>query len=77
MTNPIDPNQFHDKAESLYDSHGNNVQVERHGGRILLYAWYITEDSLGRPCENHPDTLNLTRRQAIEVARRLFITATE
>jgi hypothetical protein len=61
----------------LYDMNGNLVEVKTVGGQIHLYAWTITEDSMGRPYETHTDTMELTPRQAIEVARRLFFAATE
>ena len=60
----------------LFDMNGNLVEVKTVGGQILLYAWNITEDSVGRPYETHTDTMELTPRQAIEVARRLLLAAT-
>ena len=65
-----------DDKKWLFDMNGNLVEVKTVGGQILLYAWNITEDSVGRPYETHTDTMELTARQAIEVARRLFMAAT-
>jgi hypothetical protein len=61
----------------LFDMNGNLVEVKTVGGQILLYAWTITEDSVGRPYETHTDTMELTARQAIEIARRLLNAATD
>lgn len=64
-------------AAHLYDADGNIVEVRDEGSTITLYGWTLRETSVGMPYEHRPDTLYLTRRQAIELARRLFLAATE
>ena len=66
-----------DKPQHLHDVDGHVIEVEQAGSTIQLFGWTITEDSRGKPYETRADTLHLTRRQAIELARRLFIAATE
>jgi hypothetical protein len=77
MSDASEYDRYKADTNSLFDFDGNKVEVEHSPGVIRLYAWTIIEDSVGRPYERNADTLNLTPRQAIEVARRLFIAATE
>ena len=60
----------------LFDMDGNVVEVSSSGGTIRLFAWQITEDSRGRPYQTSADSIELTPRKAIELARRLLLAAT-
>ena len=61
----------------LFDMDGHVVEVSSSGGTIRLFAWKITEDSRGRPYQTSADSLELTPRKAIELARRLLLAAAE
>ncbi len=64
-------------TDSLCDVDGHQIEIQPAGSTIALYGWTIHETSVGMPFEHRADTLYLTRRQAVELARRLFIAATE
>lgn len=65
------------RPEPLYDVDGNCIDIEPAGPTIGLSGWHLVEDSQGKPYQRYADKLYLTRRQAIELARRLLIAATE
>lgn len=77
MSNTDAYDKYKTDSTSMFDLDGNKIEVERSLGVIRVYGWTITEDSRGQPYETCADTLNLTPRQGIELARRLFIAATE
>lgn len=77
MSNTADNNQSQEEPDWMTDMDGNVIEVSSRGGVIQLFGWRITEDSLGRPYQSSVDTLNLTPRQGIALARRLFNAATE
>lgn len=75
MSNNADNDQT--PNDSFYDMNGSVVEINNNKGSVQLWAWRITEDSRGRLHQTSADTVDLTPRKAIELARRLFIAATE
>ncbi len=75
MSNNADNDQT--PTESFYDMNGSVVEINNTKGLVQLWAWRITEDSRGRLYQTSAHTVDLTPRKAIELARRLFIAATE
>lgn len=77
MSNADENDPKQDGDTWLFDMDGHVVEVSSSGGAIRLFAWKITEDSYGRPYQTSADSLELTPRKAIELARRLLLAATE
>ncbi len=75
MTNSSDA----DKAEDqwFYDIDGSVVEISNNNGAIQLSAWRIANDSRDRPYQVTPDTVDLKRRQAVELSRQVLNAATE
>ena len=70
MTNTNEQDKF--EEHWFYDMNRAVVEVKNNEGFIRIFAWIVTEDSIGRPYQTTADTVDLTPRQAIELARRLL-----
>ena len=77
MTNTGDDHKNQDELRWMYDMDDNVIEVSSSPGMIRLFAWKAGEDSLGRPYQGSADTLQLSPRKAIELARRLLLAATD
>lgn len=72
MSNTAKNTETPDETTWMTDLDGNVIEFVPAEGVISIFAWTVTEDSLGRPSQTSSDTLNLSPDQAIELARRLL-----
>ncbi|MCE9516000.1 MAG: hypothetical protein K8R24_08735 [Mycobacterium sp.] len=76
MSKTTDNAENQDDPRWMFDMDNNVIEVSSSSGMIRIFAWKVTEDSLGRPYQDDAGTLELSPRKAIELARRLLNAAT-